>query len=200
LRKESDLVFNRYKNSAYFVDSQIKKIVEKINNSGKMENTIIVILGDHGEEFNEYGRFAHSYSLKNVQTSTPFIMHVPGINNIDYNITSHADIMPTIIDYIDISIPYQEILSGKSLLDYNTNLDYAIIQECQIKERPKNFLIADKEWKMEFYLSGGKIESGLLETINDESISQDSANVFNSIKQKLLKKAEKNLGHYSIQD
>ena len=127
-------------------------------------------------------------------------MHVPGINNIDYNITSHADIMPTIIDYIDISIPYQEILSGKSLLDYNTNLDYAIIQECQIKERPKNFLIADKEWKMEFYLSGGKIESGLLETINDESISQDSANIFNSIKQKLLKKAEKNLRHYSIQD
>mgnify|MGYP006203280097 CR=1 FL=1 len=53
---------------------------------------------------------------------------------------------------------------------------------------------------MEFYLSGGKIESGLIETINDESISQDSANIFNSIKQKLLKKAEKNLRHYSIQD
>jgi len=127
-------------------------------------------------------------------------MHLPGINNINYNITSHADIMPTIIDYIDISIPYQEILSGKSLLDFNQNLDYAIIQECQVKERPKNFLIADKNWKMEFHLSGGKIESGLLETINDESISPDSANVFNTIKQKLLKMAEKNLGHYSIQD
>jgi membrane-anchored protein YejM (alkaline phosphatase superfamily) len=200
LRKESDLVFNRYKNSAYFVDSQISKIVEKINNSGKMENTIIVILGDHGEEFNEFGRFAHSYSLKNVQTSTPFIMYIPGINNIDYNITSHADVMPTIMDYIDISIPYEKIVSGKSLLNYNPNLDYAIIQECEITERPKKFLIADKDWKMEFHLSGGKIESGLLETINDESISQDSVSVFNTIKQKLLKMAEKNLGHYSIQD
>ena len=200
LREESDLVFNRYKNSAYFVDSQISKIVETIDKSGKIENTIFVILGDHGEEFNEFGRFAHSYSLKNVQTSTPFVMHLPGINNINYNITSHADIMPTIIDYIDISIPYQEILSGKSLLDFNQNLDYAIIQECQVKERPKNFLIADKNWKMEFHLSGGKIESGLLETINDESISSDSVSAFNNIKQKLLKKAEKNLGHYSIQD
>ena len=200
LREESDLVFNRYKNSAYFVDSQINKIVETIDKSGKIENTIFVILGDHGEEFNEFGRFAHSYSLKNVQTSTPFVMHLPGINNINYNITSHADIMPTIIDYIDISIPYQEILSGKSLLDFNQNLDYAIIQECQVKERPKNFLIADKNWKMEFHLSGGKIESGLLETINDESISSDSVSAFNNIKQKLLKKAEKNLGHYSIQD
>ena len=165
-----------------------------------MENTIIVILGDHGEEFNEYGRFAHSYSLKNVQTSTPFIMHIPGINNIDYNITSHADVMPTIMDYIDISIPYEKIVSGKSLLNYNPNLDYAIIQECEITERPKKFLIADKDWKMEFHLSGGKIESGLLETINDESISPDSVSVFNTIKQKLLKMAEKNLGHYSIQD
>tara|TARA_B000000477_G_scaffold40802_1_gene34752 strand:- start:224 stop:1546 length:1323 start_codon:yes stop_codon:yes gene_type:complete len=200
LREESDLVFNRYKNSAYFVDSQISKIVETIDKSGKIENTIFVILGDHGEEFNEFGRFAHSYSLKNVQTSTPFVMHLPGINNINYNITSHADIMPTIIDYIDISIPYQEILSGKSLLDFNQNLDYAIIQECQVKERPKNFLIADKNWKMEFHLSGGKIESGLLETINDESISSDSVSAFNTIKQKLLKMAEKNLGHYSIQD
>ena len=200
LREESDLVFNRYKNSAYFVDSQISKIVETIDKSGKIENTIFVILGDHGEEFNEFGRFAHSYSLKNVQTSTPFVMHLPGINNINYNITSHADIMPTIIDYIDISIPYQEILSGKSLLDFNQNLDFAIIQECQVKERPKNFLIADKNWKMEFHLSGGKIESGLLETINDESISPDSASVFNTIKQKLLKMAEKNLGHYSIQE
>ena len=200
LREESDLVFNRYKNSAYFVDSQISKIVETIDKSGKIENTIFVILGDHGEEFNEFGRFAHSYSLKNVQTSTPFVMHLPGINNINYNITSHADIMPTIIDYIDISIPYQEILSGKSLLDFNQNLDYAIIQECQVKERPKNFLIADKNWKMEFHLSGAKIESGLLETINDESISLDSVSAFNNIKQKLLKMAEKNLGHYSIQD
>ena len=200
LREESDLVFNRYKNSAYFVDSQIRKIVDKIKNSGQMENTIIVIVGDHGEEFNEFGRFAHSYSLKNVQTSTPFIMYIPGVNNIEYNITSHADIMPTIMDYIDISIPYQQILSGKSLLNYNPNLDYAIIQECQIRDRPKKFLIADKDWKMEFRLSGGKIESGLLETINDESISPDTASLFNSIKQNLLKKAEKNLGHYSIQN
>jgi len=199
LRKETDLVFNRYKNSAYFVDSQIRKIVDRITDSGQMENTIIVIVGDHGEEFNEFGRFAHSYSLKNVQTSTPFVMYLPGVNDIEYNITSHADIMPTIMDYIDISIPYENVLSGKSLLSYNPNLDYAIIQECQIRERPKNFLIADKNWKMEFSLSGGKIESGLLETINDESVSLNTKKVFDSIKFDLLKKAENNLGHFSRQ-
>ena len=205
LQKESNLVFNRYKNSAYYVDSLIGKIVDTIEKSGKMENTIIVIIGDHGEEFNEYGRFAHSYSFNNFQTSTPFIMHIPGKKNDLYDITSHADIMPTIMDYINLSEPFNKIFSGKSLIRYNELNDYAIIQECQIDERPKKFIIADKKSKMEFRLSGNKIESGKLTTINDEPfISIDSKNEgkindnnFSDIKNILLNKAKKNLNHFS---
>ena len=199
LQKESDLVFNRYKNSAHYVDSQIGKIVNKIEHSGKMENTIIVVVGDHGEEFNEFGRFAHSYSLKNVQTSTPFIMHIPNTEKTQFNITSHADIMPTIIDYLNISIPFETFLSGKSLLKYDQSDDYAIIQECQIETRPKKFAIADRNWKMEFRLSGDKIESGILYSINDEPINNVKANndELIEIKKPLLIKAKNNLSHFS---
>ena len=204
LQKESDLVFNRYKNSAYYVDSQIAKIVNEIEKSGKMENTIIVVVGDHGEEFNEFGRFAHSYSFNNFQTSTPFIMHIPDQQNNQYNITSHADIMPTIIDYINLSQPFNDYLSGKSLIRYNEEDDYAIVQECQIEDRPKKFLIADHKTKMEFSLSGNKIESGRLSTINDEIIisnsskdSDKSNNNFNILKNTLLNKAKKNLNQFS---
>ena len=204
LQKESDLVFNRYKNSAYYVDSQIAKIVNEIEKSGRMENTIIVVVGDHGEEFNEFGRFAHSYSFNNFQTSTPFIMHIPGQKNNQYNITSHADIMPTIIDYINLSQPFNDYLSGKSLIRYNEEDDYAIVQECQIEDRPKKFLIADHKTKMEFSLSGNKIESGRLSTINDEIIisnsskdSDKSNNNFNILKNTLLNKAKKNLNQFS---
>ena len=199
LQKESDLVFNRYKNSAHYVDSQIGKIVNKIEQSGKMENTIIVVVGDHGEEFNEFGRFAHSYSLKNVQTSTPFIMHIPNTKKTQFNITSHADIMPTIIDYLNISIPFETFLSGKSLLKYDQSDDYAIIQECQIETRPKKFAIADRNWKMEFRLSGNKIESGKLFSINDEPVNNLETNFsdFIEIKKPLISKAKKNLNHFS---
>ena len=204
LQKESDLVFNRYKNSAYYVDSLIAKIVNEIEKSGKMENTIIVVVGDHGEEFNEFGRFAHSYSFNNFQTSTPFIMHIPEQKNNQYNITSHADIMPTIIDYINLSQPFNDYLSGKSLIRYNETNDYAIVQECQIEDRPKKFLIADHKTKMEFSLSGNKIESGRLSTINDEIIisnsskdSDKSNNNFNILKNNLLNKAKKNLNQFS---
>ena len=200
LQQESDLVFNRYKNAAHYVDNLIGKIVAEIKASGQWENTILVVTGDHGEEFNEFGRFAHSYSFKNVQASTPFAMHIPGTSVPNYNITSHADIMPTILDYMDVSVPYDQYLSGKSLLDFDANQDFALVQECVVTTRPKKFMIADKDWKMEFRLAGDKIESGLLETILDEPIHSDTSSQLIQVKQSLLKKAETNLGHYSDQN
>ncbi len=197
LQQESDLVFNRYKNSAHYVDHLITKIVDEIKKSGQWENTILVVTGDHGEEFNEFGRFAHSYSFKNVQSSTPFAMHIPGEPESQFKITSHADVMPTIMDYMGISIPYNQFLSGKSLLNFDENLDYALVQECQITDRPKRFLIADENWKMEFRLSGGKIEAGKIETIKDEPVSPDTGAVFTATKKGLLEKAGQNLAHFS---
>lgn len=199
LQKESDLVFNRYKNAAHYVDHLIGKIVDKIKASGEWENTILVVTGDHGEEFNEFGRFAHSYSFKNVQASTPFAMHIPNTSVSNYNITSHADIMPTILDYLEISIPFDKYLTGKSLLEYDIDKDFALVQECVVKNRPKKFMIANENWKMEFLLSGDKIQSGNLETIEDEPVNTDSSDHYIKIKKELLKKAESNLEHFSDQ-
>ena len=193
LQQESDLVFNRYKNSAYYADHLIQKIVNEIEANGQMDNTIIVVIGDHGEEFNEFGRFAHSYSFKNVQTSTPFVMHIPRYSSSKYKITSHADIF----DYIGLSPSYRLFSDGKSLLSYDEKMDFAIVQECQINKRPKEFLIADAEWKMEFKLAGNKIEAGNLETISDTPVSPKTAAVFSDIRKKLLTKARKNLKHFS---
>ncbi len=197
LQQESDLVFNRYKNSAYYADHLIQKIVNEIEANGQMDNTIIVVIGDHGEEFNEFGRFAHSYSFKNVQTSTPFVMHIPRYSSSKYKITSHADIMPTIFDYIGLWPSYKLFTDGKSLLSYDEKMDFAIVQECQINKRPKEFLIADAEWKMEFQLAGNKIEAGNLETISDTPVSPKTDTVFSDIRKKLLTKARKNLKHFS---
>ena len=113
--------------------------------------------------------------------------------------------MPTIIDFINLSKPYNEFLSGKSLIRYNELNDYAIIQECQIDERPKKFLIADSKTKMEFTLSGNKIESGMLSTINDEPIISSNSkkpekindNNYDILKNILLNKAKNNLNHFS---
>ena len=100
--------------------------------------------------------------------------------------------------YAVISLPFDKIVSGKSLLRYNKQKDYAIVQECAFKERPKQYFISDNDWKMEFSLSKKEIKPGRLETINDEPVSPDTARIFKSLKEKLLIKAKQNIGHFSI--
>jgi len=139
----------------------------------------------------------NSYSFKNVQSSTPFVMVLPGYTTSKYKITSHADIMPSIMDYMGVSIPNDQLFSGKSLLQYKEDLDFAIVQECEIKNRPKKFLIANPNWKLEFTLSKGKIEAGNLETILDKPIQLNDGVDYTSIKKELLTKAQGNLGHFS---
>src|SRR5207253_9104583 len=64
-----------------------------------LSNTIVIITGDHGEEFFQQGRLGHCSSLNIHQTMTPCLVFIPGVEAADITfVTSHADIMPTIAD------------------------------------------------------------------------------------------------------
>ncbi|MGK0336168.1 MAG: membrane-anchored protein YejM (alkaline phosphatase superfamily) [Candidatus Azotimanducaceae bacterium] len=56
LAEESDALFNRYMNSSYFIDEQLGRIYDALKEEGLWENTIVVVTGDHGEEFSLNGR------------------------------------------------------------------------------------------------------------------------------------------------
>ncbi|MEI9863872.1 MAG: sulfatase-like hydrolase/transferase [Limisphaerales bacterium] len=53
-----------YLNSLHYVDRQIGRIVKALKDRGEYEQTIIVVAGDHGEEFGELGHFGHCSSFK----------------------------------------------------------------------------------------------------------------------------------------
>ncbi len=90
-----DKIVNRYKNTLLNMDVWYKLMLEKVD----LDNTIVIITGDHGEEFFQQGRLGHCSSLNIYQTMTPCLVYIPGVEPADVNfITSHADIMPTIAD------------------------------------------------------------------------------------------------------
>jgi hypothetical protein len=45
--------FNLYKNSAYYVDSLVGRIIDDLKRNGRLNNTMVIITGDHGQEFND---------------------------------------------------------------------------------------------------------------------------------------------------
>jgi hypothetical protein len=88
-------IVNRYKNTLLNMDQWYREILEKVD----LSNTIVIITGDHGEEFFQQGRLGHCSSLNIHQTMTPCLVYIPGVEPADVTfVTSHADIMPTIAD------------------------------------------------------------------------------------------------------
>jgi membrane-anchored protein YejM (alkaline phosphatase superfamily) len=89
---------------------------------------MIAVFGDHGEAFWDLGGpFGHSSRLSEAQTHVPFLFCAPNPIQTNYRITSHADIFPTIFDWMGVVAP-TAFMTGKSLMRYDPALDYAVLR------------------------------------------------------------------------
>ncbi|MFA5518629.1 MAG: sulfatase-like hydrolase/transferase [Spirochaetota bacterium] len=126
--KHKEGLMNRYKNSIYYFDSLINQVLVSLEKMGRLNNTIVVIAGDHGEEFWEHGSFGHTWGLNNKQIQTTSILYYPGAKQgaVKYKYTSHQDFLPTVFDLIKLNYNTGVFMTGKSLLKYDADRDYAI--------------------------------------------------------------------------
>ena len=93
-------VLNDYRNSVHFVDGLIGTLLERMRVAGLLENTIVVITGDHGEEFNDQrdNSWGHSGNFTEYQTRVPLIVYAPGKPGRRVStLTSEVDIAPTLL-------------------------------------------------------------------------------------------------------
>lgn len=111
---------NRYKNSLYYIDSLIKEIIEALKEKNKLDDTIVFITGDHGEEFNENGFFSHTSAFDDYQIKTAAVMHMPGLRNkVITELTNHIDIVPTILNFMGYDTHPREYSHGNNILSTN---------------------------------------------------------------------------------
>lgn len=90
--------FNRYLNSVHAVDAFVNNVVELYRDLGLYDDTIFVVVGDHGEGFGEHGRFQHDNVIYQEGLQTPLVIHDgrgPRVGTIEPTV-SHLDIVPTV--------------------------------------------------------------------------------------------------------
>jgi len=127
LKPRAAFVKNRYQNSILYADSLVQKILDRLRQTGRLEHTIVVVTGDHGEEFWERGVFGHGYGdLSTEQCEVPLLIRIPGGASTRYRYSSHADIFPTLFDAIGLATEGGAFMNGKSLLTYDAALDFAV--------------------------------------------------------------------------
>lgn len=128
--------FHREARHAYyacvsFVDAQIGLVLNRLEELGLDDNTIVVLLGDHGWHLGEH-TFWGKHNLMNHATRSPLIVRVPGNKaGRPEGVVEFVDIYPLLCDVC--GIPSPATLQGKSLLPMikdpsETVKPYAVVQ------------------------------------------------------------------------
>jgi len=167
--KEADYIMAVYDGAINYVDGQLGKVFEKLTQLGIDDNTIIIITADHGEAFKEHGKLDHCYKPYIELVHVPLIIKGPGIpKNIIYeNCVQHIDIVPTILEILNI--PQRKESQGRSLLPLINN--YEIEQDLKTyssgqdrAQRTFSMSLRTKEWT---YITDRDGKDELYHRIND---------------------------------
>lgn len=138
--KDARPFYNRYRNSVHYVDSLIGEALAMIEARGLLENSVVLITGDHGQEFNDTKQdyWGHGSNYTRYQTGVPFMLYAPGLEPRVYrHRTSHFDVVPTLLnDYFGCHSPVPDYSVGQSLFSaggrdvllMSEYSDFAIVQ------------------------------------------------------------------------
>ncbi len=110
---------NRYRNAVLYADHIVGALLEAMAASGELERSIVVITGDHGEEFMEHGFFGHASNFTRSQLHVPLIWFdrssPPGEISMP---TSHADVPVTVLERLGLDPALRRHWSlGNNLFD-----------------------------------------------------------------------------------
>jgi arylsulfatase len=117
-----------------FMDDQIQRVFQYLENTGEYNNTIVILVGDHGEilyEKEDY--FGHHKYLYEGSLRVPLLVRFPGVSarTID-NVIYNADILPTLLDGLGVESrvsmdgrSFWQLLEGKGSVQEQEHILYA---------------------------------------------------------------------------
>ena len=106
-----------YDGEIAFTDQQLGRLLAKLDQLGLADNTLIVVLADHGESFGEQGNWLHGHDLYAPEIHVPLLMRLPGVlpsGRTVEAVSRTVDVMPTILELVDAPTP--ATVQGQTLL------------------------------------------------------------------------------------
>lgn len=123
LNKDTDRtpIFNRYRNAVRYSDTNIERIVALLDEHGYLQNTIVLITADHGEEFNDSGDnyWGHNSNFSDIQIKVPMVVSWPGKapEQID-RLTCAYDVTATLLPRVlGVRNPIKDFSIGQDFFD-----------------------------------------------------------------------------------
>ena len=101
-------IIDRYDEEILYADREFGRLVERLRELGLYEDTIIVVLSDHGEEFLEHGKIGHGSHLWEELLHVPLIVKLAGADRPRGAEVAEPvrviDVLPTLADLVGLRI------------------------------------------------------------------------------------------------
>lgn len=111
--------WNHYRRGLRLVDGEIGRVLEALEQKGGRERTLVLVMGDHGFEFDDLGLgyYGHASNYGQYQLRTPLMMRWPRIApRVFTHRTSHFDLPTTLLqDVLGCTNPPADYGMGRNL-------------------------------------------------------------------------------------
>ncbi len=161
-----------YKTEIRYTDDAMRQALAAI---GIDDQTLVVITSDHGEEFYDHKKVGHRHSLYQELIHVPLVIRLPGNSAAGTVIdtpVSLVDIMPTILDVLELPIP--DGISGVSLKPLIEGAETTSrTLYCEVKNRlGESRCIVEYPWKLIY-----KYKTDTMELYNLENDPREKTNL-----------------------
>ncbi len=119
---EQDKAFWRavYDEKIARADEEFGQFLKDLDELGLKENTVVVVVSDHGTEFFEHGRVDHGHTLYGELLNVLFAIHIPGQSGKKVSdLVSTIDLAPTVLSLLRIHDPAVQNMRGVNVLAQN---------------------------------------------------------------------------------
>jgi len=108
---------NPYRGEVEYTDSQLGHFIAFLKEEGLYDNCLIIVTSDHGEGLGDHGEQEHGFFLYESTVRVPLVICAPFDFSAKFvkQTVEHVDLVPTILDVLDVPIP--EFCQGSSFLN-----------------------------------------------------------------------------------
>jgi len=146
-----EMIKNRYRNALFYVDSLFGTFMDVFNTYEGSEEGVIVVTGDHGEEFYEEGHLFHASHLSRAQTHIPIYYKFGKSSSFatqeHASMTCHMDVFPTLFHYLTGKEIFQGLLEGQSVFSDTPRL-FTVTTRYNASHSPCEFCIHNGKQKL----------------------------------------------------
>ncbi len=104
--REVDMGRDAYDNCIAYLDDQLGKLFDELTRRGVLDQTLVILTADHGENFGEHGLFGHGCSLYQTEIHVPLLIVLPKcaqVRGIVDEVVTLRDLPPTVVDALGIA-------------------------------------------------------------------------------------------------